>query len=162
MDAVLSELLAPRAAHLAAALEREIRSPDAPHYRGTPPDVLRARCERLVSSFLESVRAGGSGPFVAYVRTIAEERIAEGFFLAEVQQALSALEAQVWPLVVKAGGDVAEVARRLAVVSGIVGRAKDELARVFLAHKERADARVALLERRLAELFKGTTPPPEG
>ena len=162
MQAALPDLLAPRAADLAASLEREIRSPDAPHYRGTAPDVLRARCVRLVEAFLESVRAGGPAAFVGYVRAIAEERIAEGFFLAEIQQALSALEAQAWPVVVRAGGDVAEVARRLAVVSGIVGRGKDELARVYLAHKEQADSRAALLERRLADLFKGTQAPPEG
>jgi phage shock protein A len=51
---------------------------------------------------------------------------------------------------------------RLALVTGIVGRGKDELARAFLEHKERAEARVASLEQRLAELFKGTQSPPEG
>ena len=43
-----------------------------------------------------------------------------------------------------------------------VGRGKDELARAFLEHKERAEARASSLERRLAELFKGTQSPPEG
>ena len=36
------------------------------------------------------------------------------------------------PLVVDAGGDTATVVRRLALVTGIVGRGKDELARAFL------------------------------
>jgi len=96
------------------------------------------------------------------VRKVAGERAAEGYDLREIQLALSALEAQAWPLVTGAGGDTDVVVRRLALVTGIAGRGKDELARAFLEHKERAEARVASLEQRLAELFKGTQSPPEG
>ncbi len=96
------------------------------------------------------------------MRTIAGERAAEGYDLREIQLALSALEAQAWPIVAGMGGDTDVVVRRLALVTGIVGRGKDELARAFLDHKERAEARVHSLERRLAELFKGTQSPPEG
>jgi hypothetical protein len=65
------------------------------------------------------------------------------------------------PLVVDAGGDTATVVRRLALVTGIVGRGKDELARAFLEQKEQAEARVAALSRRLDSLFEGTEPTPE-
>ena len=54
------------------------------------------------------------------------------------------------------------VVRRLALVTGVVGRGKDELARAFLEHKERAEERIASLEQRLTEVFKGTQSPPEG
>jgi hypothetical protein len=98
---------------------------------------------------------------VAHVRRVAGERASEGYPLAEIQHALSALEAQAWPIVTGAGGDTDVVVRRLALVTGIVGRGKDELARAFLEHKQRAEARAAELAERLDRLFKGTDPAPD-
>jgi hypothetical protein len=162
MDAALASLLSSRAGALAAGLEAALLAQDAPHYREAPQSERRARVERLVAAFLEAVRAGGPAPFVAHVRAIAVERAAEGYDLREVQHALSALEAQAWPIVAGAGGDTDTVVRRLALVTGIVGRGKDELARAFLDHKERAEARAAELAERLDRLFKGTDSPPQG
>ena len=107
------------------------------------------------------MRAGGPAPFVAHVREIAGERAAEGYDLREIQLALSALEAQAWPLVTGAGGDTDVVVRRLALVTGVVGRGKDELARAFLEHKERAEARAVQLTEQLDRLMKGTDSPPQ-
>jgi hypothetical protein len=56
----------------------------------------------------------------------------------------------------RAGGDTDVIVRRLALVTGIVGRGKDELARAFLEHKQRAEARAAELAERLDRLFAGT------
>jgi hypothetical protein len=161
MDAALASLLAARAGALGAGLEAALLAADAPHYREAPPEERRARVERLVEAFLEAVRAGGPAPFVTHVRKVAGERAAEGYFLREIQQALSALEAQAWPLVTGAGGDTDVVVRRLALVTGVVGRGKDELARAFLEHKERAEARAADLAERLDTLFRGTDSPPQ-
>lgn len=161
MDADLDRLLAERAGALGAAVETALLAHDVPHYRDAAPEVLRERCDRLVAAFVDSASRGGPAGFERYVRSIVEERVAEGFALREVQHALSALESRLWPLVVDAGGDTATVVRRLALVTGIVGRGKDELARAFLDHKEEAEARVATLSRRLDELFKGTEPTPE-
>jgi hypothetical protein len=162
MDAALASLFSARAGALAAGMEAALLAQDAPHYRGAPPDERRARVERLVAAFLEGLRAGGPAPFVAHVRTVAGERAAEGYPLAEIQHALSALEAQAWPIVTEAGGDTDVVVRRLALVTGIVGRGKDELARAFLHQKERAEAEAARLADRLDRLFKGTDSPPQG
>jgi hypothetical protein len=162
MDAALASLLAARSGALASGLEAALLAADAPHYREAPPEERRARVRKLVAAFAEAVRAGGPAPFVAHVRKVAEERAKEGYELREIQLALTALEAQAWPLVAGEGGDTDVVVLRLALVTGIVGRGKDELARAFLEHKERAEARVASLEQRLAELFKGTQSPPEG
>ena len=162
MDAELASLFSARRDALAASLEASLLAQDTPHYREEPPAERRARVGQLVAAFLAAVGASGPAPFVAHVRAIAGERAEEGYDLREVQHALSALEAQAWPLVVEAGGDTATVVRRLALVTGIVGRGKDELARAFLDRQERAEARAAALERRLAELFKGTQSAPEG
>jgi hypothetical protein len=160
MDAALASLLSAGKDALAAGLEASLLAQDAPHYRAEPPAERRERVARLVAAFLTAVDASGPAPFVAHVRAIAGERAAEGYDLREVQHALSALEAQAWPLVVEAGGDTETVVRRLALVSGIVGRGKDELARAFLEHKETAEARAARLAERLDQLFKGTDGPP--
>jgi len=161
MDADLASLFSDRAGALAAGLEAALLAQDAPHYRGAPQGERRARVERLVAVFLEAVRAGGPAPFVAHVRQVAGERAAEGYPLAEIQHALSALEAQAWPIVTGAGGETDVVVRRLALVTGIVGRGKDELARAFLGHKQRAEARAAELAERLDRLFEGTDSAPD-
>lgn len=161
MDAEIAALLADRAGALGAAVETALLAQDVPHYRHAAPEVLRGRCDRLVAAFVDAARQGGAQPFERYVRSIVDERVAEGFALREVQHALSALESRLWPLVVDAGGDTATVVRRLAHVTGIVGRGKDELARAFLDHKEQAEATAAALSDRLEKLFKGTEPPPE-
>ncbi len=114
-----------------------------------------------MDAFVEAVAKGGPAPFVAHVRRVADERASEGYFLREIQQALSALEAQAWPLVTGAGGDTDLVVLRLALVTGIVGRGKDELARAFLDHKERAEARAVHLTEKLDRLMKGTDSPPQ-
>jgi hypothetical protein len=161
MDADLVTLLDERAGALGAAVETALLAQDVPHYRDAHPRVLRDRCDRLVAAFVAAARQGGPPSFERYVRSIVDERVAEGFALREVQHALSALESRLWPLVVDLGGDTATVVRRLAVVTGIVGRGKDELARAFLDRKEKAEAEVATLSQRLDRLFRGTEPPPE-
>jgi hypothetical protein len=161
MDAALASLLSARQDALAAGLEASLLAQDVPHYREAPAGERRDRLARLVAAFLEAVRAGGPFPFVAHVRAIAGERAAEGYQLREIQHALTALEAQAWPIVAGAGGETDVVVRRLALVTGIVGRGKDELARAFLDHKETAEARAAALAERLDTLFRGTEPPPQ-
>lgn len=161
MDPSLLDLVASQKAGLVDGLVGALLAHDAPHYRETPGQELHERCERLVAAFVESVGRADPEPFVAHVRRIAGERVAEGFALREVQQALSSLEEQLWPLVAQQGGDTPAVVRRLAVVTGIVGRGKDELARAFLDELERCDARARQLQSRLEELFRGTEPPPQ-
>ena len=160
MDATLLDLVTSRKDALGAGLAASLLAHDTPHYRETPPGELRARCDRLVAALVDSLRRAGPEPFVGHVRAIVRERLAEGFQLREVQQALSSLEEQVWPIVAGAGGDTGTVVKRLALVSGIVGRGKDELARAFIDQLEQCGARVLQLQRRLDALFKGTEPPP--
>ena len=46
--------------------------------------------------------------------------------------------------------------RPLSIITGTIGRAKDELARLDLQQKQAADQTIARLEKRLDELSKGT------
>lgn len=162
MDSALLDLVASRADALGSGLAAALLAHDAPHYRDTPAAELRGRCDRLVGALVDSLRRGGAEPFEAHLRSIVEQRLAEGFRLREVQQALSWLEELLWPIVAGAGGDTATVVRRLAVVTGVVGRGKDELARAFIEQLERCDARATALQSRLDALFRGTEPQPQG
>lgn len=125
-----------------------------PHYQIDDPQRVQQRSARLVAALIDSA-SGDPGPFVRYVRRIALERIAEGFCLGEIQRALTALEARAWEVPVDQSS-IGSLIGHLSILSGTIGRAKDELASVYLEQKQKADRRVALLEQRLDELSKGT------
>lgn len=153
MEMELVELLTRDRAALERDLVDDLRRA-GPHYSTASVDLVRERCARLVGAFVESA-SGNPAPFVNYVRRIARERGAEGYGLDEIQQALSSLEARAWQVPVE-GSSVGSLVRHLSIVTGTIGRAKDELARLFLEQKRAADGTIALLERRLDELSKGT------
>ena len=137
---------------LAEAVSTGLRNADAPHYSSIDAGALDERCRRLVDAFLASMD-GAPALFVEYVRGITGERIGEGYYLREIQLALSLLESRVWQLVAQRS-DVASVVADLAVVTATVGAAKDELARIYLEHKERAEAECVRLT--TSRLFAGT------
>lgn len=153
----LYRLLSGSSQDLIGTLERRLRTAAAPHYRAAEPGLLHDRVARLVGAFLEATCAGPE-PFVGHVRRLTEERIGEGYYLDEVQLALSALEQRAWQLLTE-HSDPERVVGQLAFVTSLVGNAKDELARTYLRHKERAELRAAELQRKLDELFKGTEQP---
>lgn len=153
----LYQLLCGCSLDLVDTVERRLRTSATPHYHAAAPDLLRERVARLVGAFLEGACAGPE-PFLVHVRHVADERADEGYFLEEVQAALSALEERAWQLLVE-HAQPARLVSELAFVTGLVGAAKDELARVYLRHKERAELRAAQLQQKLDELFKGTEQP---
>jgi hypothetical protein len=140
------------AGDLTDAVVAGLRKAGAPHYGAIEPAELERRCRLLAEAFLASMD-GNPAVFVEYVRGITDERIGEGYFLAEIQQALSLLEARVWHLVAERS-NVRSLVPNLGIVTATVGAAKDELARVFLAHKQRAEAECARLQ--TSRLFEGT------
>jgi hypothetical protein len=148
----LFHILSDEAPALAHVLTSDLTLAQAPHYEQIDPGLLHARCQRLLEAFLASAH-GNPRPFVDYVREITEQRIAEGYDLAEIQQALSALERRAWRLAVERS-NVENVIAHLAAITSTIGAAKDELARIFLGHKQRAEASLELLE--TGRLFAGT------
>ncbi len=112
---------------LGAALKSSAASP---HYEAVDRATLDGRTRRLVDAFVAALEDGPQ-PFVDYVRHMTEERIAEGYYLPEVQTVLSLLEERVWRMVV-AEAPVAELVSHLGCVTMVIGKAKDELARVYL------------------------------
>lgn len=154
----LGALLAAARSELEDGVAARLRATDTPHYRALGPDELRSRVAQLVEAFV----GGFSDPAALgrHVRRLADERQHEGFRLDELQAALSALEERAWRVAERGVTDVAVLVPRLAAVSGSLGRAKDELARVFLERSLAAERHAKALELRLADLFKGTEAAP--
>ena len=145
--AQLSDAMWEEATAMADHLFRALQGPETPHYHGAGEALLRARCQALVAAFAKSC-GGDPEPFGSHVRAITEERISEGYYLEEMQRALVALEQAAWHVAVERS-NIGNLVRNLGVLTGTIGRAKDELARAFLA-----DARRTRLD--LRRLFAGT------
>jgi hypothetical protein len=122
-------------------------------------NLLQLRAIRLVEAFLSSIEASPAS-FVAYIRSIAEERFQEGYFLEEIQTALNLLSERVWETVSREAPARARVAM-LGRVTAILGAAKDALARVYTRKLEHAESRIRRLEKERSELFSGTVSPPD-
>jgi hypothetical protein len=155
MSRKLREYVAAESSSIGDDLATALKSLAVPHYAVADEKLLRTRTRKLVDAFVSALETGPR-PFVEYVQQMTEERIAEGYYLVEIQTALSLLEERVWRIVV-AEAPIAELVSHLGAVTTIVGNAKDELARVYLTHKERADETIAGLESQLRERPAKTT-----
>ncbi|MBK8230715.1 MAG: hypothetical protein IT349_03440 [Candidatus Eisenbacteria bacterium] len=155
MSRELLTYITPAETELAEHLAREIRRVAPQHYDQIDDAVLQQRTARLVGALVKALETGPE-PFLVYVRQMAEARIHEGFFLEEMQTVLSLLEERLWNLVLDSAPYRRGIAH-LAVVTTIVGRAKDELARVYLERERVAEVRIDELEHRL-QLLRGTDP----
>ncbi len=154
MSIVLYELIGPHEQDLVDHLVRCLKSSTWPHYQEIDVDLLIDRSARLVEVFLVSLDED-PGAFVAYVRGIAEERIAEGYLLHEIVGALGVLERKAWQIVTAELPPQDQVVH-LSRVSGTVGAAKNALARIYLNHKEIAEAEVARLVQKIDQLTRCT------
>jgi hypothetical protein len=149
----LSRLMAAQAGEIANYVRLGLESESTPHYQRLSDALLRRRCLQLVDAFVESTD-GDPARFLSYVGSIVNERMAEGLGLGEVQHALTLLESRAWASVIECS-DVDRVVRHLGVVTRLIGMAKDELARRYVAG--RPPARGAPVE--VDALFAGTDGP---
>ncbi len=140
---------------IAVHLATQIKGAAQPHYQAVDSTLLENRAAQLVEAFHASMH-GDPAPFVAFVRKLSEARHQEGYYLAEMQTLLSVLEERLWNLVLEEACFRTAVVH-LSIVSSVIGKAKDELAQVYLEQKRRSEMTVTELTRRLA-LLKGTDP----
>lgn len=155
MTSDLGTLVAAEAGAIADHVRHGLQSEQAPHYHGLCDSLLRLRCRRLVEAFVEAT-SGDPEPFVAYVRGIAAERIAEGIGLDEIQRALTLLEGRAWTAVIERAS-IGHLVEDLGVVTSTIGRAKDELAQVYVSDERAAAARAF----DVPALFAGTDSRPD-
>jgi hypothetical protein len=152
----LFQILSPKRQQLSEAITRDLRASDSPHYGEIEISRLRQRVDRFVDAFIEA-STGEPLAFVRYVERLAEERIAEGYYLEEIQRVLSLLWEHSWKTVVDHSPPDTLVTS-LAFVSRMVGSSKDELARIYLARTQEVNTRAQMLEEKLKQLLGGDVP----
>ena len=143
MPTPLAQALSDEAAIIADELFTGLHTAQTPHYQGAAEGLLRRRCRALVEAFVDSCD-GEPEAFLAHVRKVTRERIAEGYYLVEIQRALSALEAAAWRVVVNRS-NINGLVKHLGIVTSVIGSAKDELARAYLDDAASVRERLRLL-----------------
>jgi hypothetical protein len=143
---------------LTQSLVDAIRSSEAAHYRDADSELVRQRCQTLVDEFLAAFSKNPKS-FATYLRRIATERMAEGYFLDELQLVLDLFRQRIWQLTAEALDDRQLLVEYLDLATSIVTEAKDAAARTYL---ERAQKEASAPPRRdVNRLFAGTEPPPQ-
>lgn len=158
MSRVLYEVLLKNRTELINSVICRLNNSGALHYQRIDAEDLHRRAENLVGAFLASIDERPA-VFTTYLELVANERIAEGVLLHEIQIALQILEEKAWRLVVDLMPQVEQV-HCLSRITGTIGAAKDQLAHIYLQHLEQVESRVVLLQQQLDELAKGTDGPP--
>ena len=132
MESELRRILRQHSRSLTDELVAQLTSGSTSHHRKTDPRVLSVRCRLLTEALIRSAHQGTEqlGDFVA---TVARRRLAEGFELADLQRALRILEVLAWRTVARES-TLDSLAANLAALNTAMGYARDELARVSLAH----------------------------
>jgi len=132
MESELRRILRRHSRSLTDAVAGRLTTRSSLHYRKLDPDTLSLRCQILVEALIESTYEGAEhlGEFVA---TVANQRLAEGFELEELQHALRVLEVESWRIVVSESKPDSATAN-LAALNTAMGYARDELARVCQLH----------------------------
>ena len=140
------------------SVAHRIHQAGASHYEDLDGSLLRRRVAQMLGSFGEAA-AERAGAFTAYIEGIARERIVEGFFLEEIQTALSVFEENIWRLVT-VHIPLEQQVECLARASGIIGAAKDQLAQIYLKVLEETEARAGSGQVRAEYCALGTDSPP--
>lgn len=104
----------------------------ASRYAGVEAPVVHARLDALFGLLVEAVVGGAAQPLLRHADSVADERFRSGFSLGDVQAAYNALEEAIWIEVFDEDGPEQHAAV-LALVSGALGAAKDELARRYVS-----------------------------
>lgn len=136
----LRTLLEEHSDTLAESLVTALRSSDAEHYQGTEPKLLRKRVKRVIRKFVAAMDGKGA-PFTDYILALTEERIAEGYYLSEVQTLLNALDEQACAIAMD-HAPTERLDRYLLRICHTVSRAKDAIAYAYFVHKQQAEERL--------------------
>ena len=144
MSDMLYRVVLNREAELVNEIHRQLVQSTAQHYKDLEYEVLLRRIESLVAYFLMSLRKSPE-LFINYIAEIADERIAEGFSLAETLLAMRILEEKVW-LVIVEDVPLPERTTALARVTVTIGAAKDNLAITYVRQTAQDDREVEVTD----------------
>jgi len=137
MSDLLYRVFLENEAELVNDILSQLKHSTSPHYQEMEWDVLMRRVESLVAYFIIFLRETPD-QFIEYVAKMGEERIAEGYCIAEVLMALRILEEKAWVVIVQNVPHQGQI-RSLSRVTGAIGAAKDLLAHLYVSHLEEAE-----------------------
>lgn len=111
------------------------------HYNSLASTEVRLRLENLYMRVVDAVEHRDLTQICAYGRELARERYENGYDLGELQTAFNAMEEALWRTILHVAPPALH-AEALALVTTVVGAAKDSLAReyVSLSARHRAPA----------------------
>lgn len=121
----LTELLAQNAERVLSRLIEDLMKKGDSRYRQLPPDVLRARIQRLFDAFWQGIAQNDSKPLTQYIRSTSRERANEGVTVADLQAVGVHLRNALLEVVDEAYADDAELRLRYSrqieelILSGI-------------------------------------------
>ena len=102
------------------------------HYEASGPEESRERLAQLCDLVIECVSTRTLGPITRFSETIAADRFAAGFDIAEVQTAFNVLEEAIWHVVVvQLAPD--ELAEATGMLGTVLGAGKDTMARTWVS-----------------------------
>lgn len=130
------------------------------HYATSGAETTRDRLSVLFDVVVLGIRDRELGPVLAYAKDLADQRYHAGFDVGEVQTAFNALEEAAWRYLV-ANCEGQQLIDSVALLSTVLGAAKDELARMYVSLA--SHSHVPSLD--LSALFRGAAPgitPEEG
>jgi len=135
---------------LAEAL-RALERARLPHYEEAGTEVSRRRLEELFALVTRCLGERNLTPICQHSETVAAERYAAGFGIAEVQAAFNVLEESIWRVVVPQVPPKALI-EATGLVGTVLGAGKDALARKWVSMA--SAQHVPTLD--LSALFAGT------
>lgn len=124
------------------------------HYDEIDPTERRRRVQALFDAVVASVRRRDLTVVQHYAESVAMDRFAGGFAIAEVQAAFNVLEEVLWRRVIAAAQPV-QLAEAIGMVGTVLGAGKDSLARSYVSLA--SQRRVQSLD--LTALFEGLGDP---
>ncbi|OGQ91624.1 MAG: hypothetical protein A2289_04810 [Deltaproteobacteria bacterium RIFOXYA12_FULL_58_15] len=127
MNTQLFDLIRQHRHELIENLVNGLQQGGAPHYQKIARDLLTTRGTKLVAA-LEGAVGDSPDALVEHLRKIADERMAEGFDLSEIQTALTLLESKMWFLCAQTTPSREMLLGQLSLVTSLIGHAKDVLA----------------------------------
>jgi hypothetical protein len=128
----LSELLRESGDDLVNGAVAELRQARLEHYEGEGNQALRQRLGAILELTLSSIETGHAEEIVEWAARVAHERFSAGYDLFELQTAINILEEAFWKRLL-ASRSPEELAHDLGLVISVLGIAKDELARAYVA-----------------------------
>lgn len=146
MNQLLADIVETRSEQIALNFVNEVRK--LKHYKLLEVDEVYKRGKAFLNAFLASIRANEIAPFLSYMSKISGERSLQGYELDETLTAFKVLEENVWNSVMQdAPGQ--DVPKLLKIANLVLGVGKDQLARVYLNLRIKAESKLKRAYKRL-------------